>query len=93
MSTSPVKVKLEDGAWLLKQTVVNGTWTHPDSTKDNPKARGSMPKPTGGIIHRDGSIENVYDDPEAHARGMAEHNKKVAKDPNYRSYNPQTDKA
>ena len=61
--------------------------------KDNPKARGSMPKPTGGIIHRDGSIENVYDDPEAHARGMAEHNKKVAKDPNYRSYNPQTDKA
>ena len=52
-----------------------------------------MPKPTGGIIHRDGSIENVYDDPEAHARGMAEHNKKVAKYPTYRSYNPQTDKA
>ena len=54
---------------------------------------GAMPKPTGGIIHRDGTIEDVYDDPEAHKRGMDEHNKKVAKDPSYRSYNPQTDKA
>ncbi len=63
-------------------------------TSEHFKKRGGViPKPTGGIRHRDGTIENVYDDPEAHKRGMDEHNKKVAKDPSYRSYNPQTDKA
>ena len=36
-NTSPATVKLEDGMYLLKQKVVNGIYTHPDSTKENPK--------------------------------------------------------
>ena len=83
-----------------KKISINDASTN-GSVMDLEKMRNqrAMPRPTGVIRHRDGTIEYVYDDDpseatfQAHKRGMDEHNKKVEKDPSYRSYNPQTDKA
>tara|TARA_B100000029_G_scaffold68959_2_gene61368 strand:+ start:4007 stop:5227 length:1221 start_codon:yes stop_codon:yes gene_type:complete len=85
------KPKLDEGKG--KETKKHAAYVNKTDDDVN-KIRNPFKKrePKGIIYHRDGTSEEVFDDMDAVARGMKEHQKKVEADPNHRPFDQKKDK-